>query len=256
MINHNEIFRCNDEHGTIIVYEYKKFRIMTFDSPFEQSKACMGNPLYIDHEYMQAMLLPLLQVTPAHVTILGLGAGTAASCLYYAYLDTRVVAVEWRQAVIDIAYRYFDLPEDNRLEVRHCDAMSWLEQCADQSTDLLLSDLYHAYAMNDIQFDKTFFDHCHRVLSSEGWLTLNYHKMPSAESLTVNHLCQLFPSVFMVRVNTDNWVVVASKQETTLQAMSLMPLNNILPASLVSHLEQLQVRLVKVNRKKKKLYCV
>jgi len=251
MVNRNEIFRTADEHGTIIVYEFKKFRIMTFDSLCEQSKVCIGNPLHLDHEYMQAMLLPLLQITPKHVTMLGLGAGSMVSCLYYAYSDTKLLAVEWRQAVIDIAYQYFDLPVDKRLDVKHRNAMSWLEHAPDNSTDLILSDLYHASEVNEIQLDKVFFDHCHRVLCDQGWLSLNYHKMPSAESLAINHLCQLFPAVFMLHVNTDNWIVLACKQDISLQTMMLVTPGMMLPASLLSNLRLLQGRLLKVNRNRK-----
>jgi len=247
MTNRNEIFRTSDEHGNIIVYEFNKFRLMTFDSMCEQSKVRMGDPMYLDHEYIQAMLLPLLHLTPKHVTLLGLGGGSLASCLYYVFYDAKLLVVEWRQAVIDVAYDYFDLPRDERLEVRHREAKSWIERAENKSTDLVLSDLYHASDPHEIQFEKEFFENCHRILRDKGWLALNYHKMPTAESPAINHLCHYFPSVFMLHVNTDNWVVVACKQEITLQAMMAVAPNNNLPASLSSNLRLLQGRLLKVS---------
>lgn len=251
MVNRNEIFRTADEQGTIIVYEFKTFRIMTFDSLFEQSKASIGNPLYIDHEYIQAMLLPLLHMNPKHATLLGLGGGCLASCLYCVFQDVQLVAVEWREAIIDIAYNYFDLPRDERLQVKHQDAAVWLDNAPDNSSDMIFSDLYHALTMNELQLEKEFFENCHRVLTDHGWLALNFHKLPSADSLAMNNLCQLFPSVFMLHVNTDNWVLIACKQEMPLSVMMAAPPNNYLPASLASTLESLQPRLLKVNRKRK-----
>jgi spermidine synthase len=248
MVKGNEIFKTTDEQGTIIVYEFNKFRLMTFDSSWEQSKVRMGDPLYLDHEYGQAMLLPLLHITPSHVTLLGLGGGSLASCLYYVFYDAKLLVVEGRQAVIDIAYDYFDLPKDKRLEVKHREAKSWLEQAPDNSTDFILSDLYHATEVNEIQLEKDFIENCYRVLRNNGWLTLNYHRMPTAESCTINYLCQSFPAVFMLHVNTDNWVVVASKQEVSLQAMMSATPNNNLPLSLLSSLRLLQGRLLKINR--------
>ena len=251
MVNQNEIFRTADEYGNIIVYEFKKFRLMTFDSLCEQSKVRIDDPLYLDHEYIQAMLLPLLQINPQHVTILGLGAGSLANFLYHVYFDTTLIAIEWRKAVINIAYQYFDLPRDSRLDVKNRDALSWLEDAADKSTDLVLSDLYHATCVNEVQLEKNFFEHCHRILTDNGWLSLNYHTMPSAESLAINHLCKLFPTVFMLQLNTNNWVVVAGKQELTLAAMMAAEPNLFLPVTLSSNLRLMQGRLFKVNRKSK-----
>ena len=75
--------------------------------------------------------------------------------------------------------------------------------------------------------------------------------MPTAESLAINHLSQFFPSLFMLHLNTNNWVVLAGKEEVTLQAMLSAEPNIKLPASLSSRLHMLQGRLLKVNRKRK-----
>jgi spermidine synthase len=243
----NEIFRTSDEHGNIIIYELNKFRMMTFDSSSEQSKIRIGDPMFLDHEYIQAMLLPLLHINPKHVTLLGLGGGSLASCLYYVYFDVKLVAVEWRKAVIDIAYDYFYLPRDERLEVNHNEAGSWMEYSEDQSTDLILSDLFHALGVNEIQLENNFFENCHRTLRDTGWLVLNYHVKPKAESSALNHLCQLFPAIFTLQVNSGNWVLLASKQELTLQAMMTPTPNNNLPIMLASNLRLLQGRLLKVS---------
>jgi len=142
-------------------------------------------------------------------------------------------------------------PKDKRLEVKLRDAKLWLEQAPDGFTDFILSDLYHASEVNEVQLEKEFIENCYRVLRPNGWLTLNYHKMPTAESLTINQLCHFFPSVFMLNVNTDNWVVVASKQEVSLQAVMSVKPNMTLPAPLLSSLKLLQGRLLKVNRNRK-----
>lgn len=248
MTKNNEIFRTSDEQGSIVVYELKKFRILTFDSISEQSKVRMGDPFCLDHEYIQAMLLPLLHMKPKHVTLLGLGGGALASCLYYMFYDVKLVAIEWREAVINIAYDYFDLPKDDRLEVKNIEALSWMKKLPEKSTDLILSDLYHAAGMNSIQAEKPFFEYCQSALRDWGWLVLNYHVIPTANPSVMDDLCDCFPSVFMLSVNTENWIVIASKQEITLSSMMSTPANNHVPKSLASSLKLLQGRLLKVNK--------
>ena len=252
-IQAQELFRMSDAEGGIAVYEYKKFRTLVFDdSHLEQSKVRIGDPLYLDHEYLQAMLLPILQINPAHVALLGLGAGSLASCLYYIFYDARVTAIEWRGSVIDIAYRFFDLPKDDRLKVVEQDAMDWLQQAPDQSIDLILSDLYHADKMHEIQKQRQFFEQAQRVLTHKGWIAINYCEFPAANSPIILNICRSFPSIFMLHLNSGNWVLLATSQEISLPAMMAMPPNKSIPNGVLNTLKLLQGRLLKVSASREK----
>lgn len=242
LVRKNEIFRTQDEQGSIIVYEHRNFRILTFDSICEQSKIRIDDPFCIEHEYARAMLLPLLQASPARATLLGLGGGSLATCLFHAFPGIQILAVEWRQAVIDVAYQYFDLPQDARLVVKQGDARAWLARLPDRSSDLVLADLYHASEMHDLQLEQVFFENCRRILSEGGWLALNYHELPMADSSAMKQLHRHFPAVFLLRANTGNWVVLACTQPVMLEEMAARAVD-YLPASLLSGLRKLLGRL-------------
>ena len=66
------IHYTRDALGGILVVDYRKHRVMTFDSVFEQSKIDRRKPHLPVHEYSRAMLLPVAFAQPAHATVLGL----------------------------------------------------------------------------------------------------------------------------------------------------------------------------------------
>jgi spermidine synthase len=118
MFNKGEIVHhTRDALGSILVVDYRKHRVLTFNSVFEQSKIDRRYPYLPVHEYNRAMMLPAVFANPGHVTILGLGGGVMAGAFHHLYPECRIHAVELRQAVLDTAREFFDLPDSERLEV-------------------------------------------------------------------------------------------------------------------------------------------
>ena len=82
MFNKGEIVHhTRDALGSILVVDYRKHRVLTFNSVFEQSKIDRRYPYLPVHEYNRAMMLPAVFANPGHVTILGLGGGVMAGAL-------------------------------------------------------------------------------------------------------------------------------------------------------------------------------
>ena len=145
MFNKGEIIHhTRDALGSILVVDYRKHRVLTFNSVFEQSKIDRRFPYLPVHEYNRAMMLPAVFANPRHVTILGLGGGVMAGAFHHLYPECRIHAVELRQAVLDTAREFFDLPGSERLEVTIADARDALEKLPEASTDMILADLYNA----------------------------------------------------------------------------------------------------------------
>lgn len=206
------IHHTRDALGSILVIDYRKHRVLTFNSMFEQSKIDRRYPHLPVHEYNRAMLLPAVFANPAHVTLLGLGGGVMASALLHLYPHCRVHAVELRQAVLDTAREFFDLPDSERLTVTIADARDALEQLPDASTNMILADLYNADRMSPAQAQKQFVDDCTRVLARDGWLVMNYHRTPDPESPVFRQLKRHFAVLLAFRSKSNNTVVYASKQ--------------------------------------------
>ncbi|AOY89312.1 spermidine synthase [Marinobacter salinus] len=213
MFNQGEIIHhARDSLGSILVIDYRKHRVLTFNSVFEQSKIDRRWPHLPVHEYNRAMILPAAFNEPGHVTILGLGGGVMASAFHHLYPDCHIHAVELRQAVLDVSREFFDLPESDRLTVTIGDARAALEQMPEASTDLILADLYNSDRMSPAQAQRMFIDHCSRVLGPGGWLALNYHRTPDPDGPYFRQLKKHFSVLLMFRSKSNNTVIYASKR--------------------------------------------
>ena len=223
---------ARDDLGGILVIDYRKHRVMTFDSVFEQSKIARRHPHLPVHEYSRAMLLPVAFNQPAHITILGLGGGVVANALLHLLPDCQVHAVELRQAVVDVAREYFDLSDSRRLSVTIEDARNTLEALPDDHTDLILADMYSAERMSPVQVQQEFIKKCSRVLSDSGWIALNYHRTPDLNGAFFKQLQGEFAVVLAFKSKTNNTVIYGSKKPFELPASRdprLISLEEILP---------------------------
>ena len=231
-MNGNIVHFARDDLGGILVIDYRKHRVMTFDSVFEQSKIARRHPHLPVHEYSRAMLLPVAFGQPAHVTILGLGGGVVANALLHLLPECQVHAVELRQAVVDVAREYFDLSESPRLSVTIEDARNAFEALPDGHTDLVLADMYSAERMSPVQVQREFIKQCSRVLSDDGWISLNYHRTPDLNGAFFKQLQGEFAVVLAFKSTTNNTVIYGSKKPLKLLASKdprLISLEEALP---------------------------
>lgn len=212
MFNKGEIIHhTRDALGSILVIDYRKHRVLTFNTVFEQSKIDRRYPYLPVHEYNRAMMLPSLFANPGHVTLLGLGGGVMANAFHHLFPECRIHAIELREAVLETAREFFELPDSERLEVTIADARSALEKAPPGSTDMILADLYTADRMSPAQAQRQFVDQCARVLAEDGWLVLNYHRTPDIDGPYFRRLKRYFAVLLTFRSKSNNTVVYASK---------------------------------------------
>ncbi len=206
-----ELYRVEDDLGFIVVLQRGSKRVLSFDSYYEQSSVLMSKPYYLFHEYTQLMLLGLLFVDAKNVTLLGLGGGGLAHCLSHFYPYMTIQAVELRQAVIDVAYEWFNLPRVPHLKVYRCDAGQYLAAVEPVSTDIIFSDLYKAQGMSELQAQQDYIESCYKALTQQGWLVLNFHTLPDKDGLVMQSIRRLFSDVYVGNVIKGNWVVFCGK---------------------------------------------
>ncbi|HET8849044.1 MAG TPA: spermidine synthase [Marinobacter sp.] len=203
---------AHDRLGNILVIDDRKHRLLTFDSVFEQSKVLRASPHVPVHEYNRAMLLPIAFDEPARVTVLGLGGGALAHGLYRLLPDSHIQVFELRQRVVDIAYEWFSLPRAERLPVTVADARLAIEKQPTASTDMILTDLYSADRMSPAQSQRQFIRACSRALTDQGWLIINYHRMPEPGGNLLRELKRQFPVLMVFKSKTNNWVIYGCKR--------------------------------------------
>jgi len=205
------IHRRRDKWGDILVFDHGNHRVLTFDSNYEQSRLDKSQPALLVHYYTRAMMLGMAFIEPKHVTILGLGSGCLLQAFHDMFDETVLAVVEFRQAVVDVARKYFCLPEAPHIMITVMDAEHYLKMMTPASTDIIFADLYNADDMNSLQMQKSFLRQCHRVLTAEGWLVLNFHELPGLSSEFFSVLRSLFKEILVYHVPNENHIIYAGK---------------------------------------------
>lgn len=192
-----ELYRTEDSDGSIVVTQRGNKRLLSFGSRLEQSSVLMGKPYYLIHEYTQIMLLGLLFVDARRITLLGLGGGGLAHCLSHYFPESTIQVIEIRQAVIDIAYEWFDLPQLDNLQVVNDDALHYISNLEKSTSDIIFSDLYEAEGMSACQAQQAFIADCYKALGEQGCLVINFHDKPDAGSELMNTIESLFSEIIV-----------------------------------------------------------
>ncbi len=208
-----EIFRQYDEHGSVQVFDDGEKRYLAFGNDTEQSCILKSDAALLQYEYTRAMLLPLLFMrSPKTALVLGLGAGSVVSCLHQQLQSLKITAIELRQSVVDVAKRYFQLPDDDKLQVEVSNADDYLRQRTGEAFQLILSDIYGADNVDDLQLQERYIDQCRQHLDPQGWLALNCWRHHRRDS-DVHHLLKShFRFVGACNTQAGNWVLIASNQ--------------------------------------------
>ncbi|QLQ31144.1 MAG: methyltransferase domain-containing protein [Candidatus Thiothrix singaporensis] len=200
-----------DEFGPITVTDDGQCRILSFAANDEQSCCLKAAPHVLQFEYTQAMLLVLLFQQPRRVLVLGLGGGSLVSALHHCVPGVRITAVELRQSVIDLAYRYFQMPRGKRVQVVCGNADAYV--CAEQAhkQDVVFADLYHSCGVDDVQLKADFIARCAAILKQDGWLVLNCWNEHREDAILRKALQACFSDIRTVLTSSRNWVILAGK---------------------------------------------
>ncbi|VAW63114.1 hypothetical protein MNBD_GAMMA08-186 [hydrothermal vent metagenome] len=216
-----ELYRTEDEYGSIVVTEQDNKRILNFASDYQQSSVLTNKPYFLVHEYTQIMLLGLIFTEPKNITLLGVGGGGLVQCLNHYYPELKINAVELRKKVIDIAYKWFCFPEHKNVNVICADANQYIKQSKSETADLILSDLYDAQGMSDVQAQTDFIFHCYRHLNANGWMVINFHTLPKTGSALMGTIQSKFSSVYVCDVFKGNWILFCGKEKSCFNQLAL-----------------------------------
>lgn len=172
------IDRVYDEHGPIDVVDHGPIRSLHFGSEARQSSMYKFAPQQLCLPYTRAMMAwRLFRETWQRALMIGLGGGSLAKVLLSEFPSGEVDVVEYRARVVDVAQRYFALPQDAvRLHITIGDGGVYVRDAAQHTPgryDLLLIDAYDDVAMSPAVDGVAFYAHCRNVLTDEGMLVVN-----------------------------------------------------------------------------------
>lgn len=190
-----DLIHCaRDEFGLLEVVDTPQMRSLYFDSPVEQSRLYFHAPMSLSFEYQQvieARILERHQQKPLQrVLMLGMGGGSIASHLNALQPDIQIHIVELRQAVIDIAYDFFHLPEEPEIEVMQEDALIYIKDALSEY-DVIIVDVFDNEGLPGPFTSQDFQQNLLKNLKTNGLILFNLwaHQDPHTKQQTEQIIC-------------------------------------------------------------------
>jgi spermidine synthase len=164
-------------------------RYLRFDNTY-QSGMPLARPFGTAFEYADFFHLARAYKPDArNILFIGLGGGSSPKRLWRDFPDMRIQAVELDPAVVDVARRFFELPEDPRLQVAVEDGRRYLDD-DDRTWDAIMIDAFYADAIPFHLFTNEFMEMVRSKLNPGGVVITNTIGSMTGES------SRLFRSVY------------------------------------------------------------
>lgn len=172
------VHQQSTDDGVIEVVDHGDIRSLHFGTFPRQSSMSRSRPHSLELTYTQAMMASLLLMPkPERVLVVGLGGGSLVKFVLHHFPDCHIDVVEYRQDVIEVAQRFFDVPANlPNLAFYHADARDWLLQHFlddREAYDLLLVDAYDHAGMSSSLDAQHFFDLCAGAVNARGVMSIN-----------------------------------------------------------------------------------
>lgn len=180
------IFATQDSDGLIEVIDHDGIRSLYFGTRACQSSMQLSDPAILTLGYTRSMLAALLfRSDPARILLIGLGGGSLARFLLQHLPDAEITCAETRTSVVELARRYFHLPEDPRLHIHITDGASFLDACPEHSFDLILIDAFDSVGVHPSVCMPEFHRASRRALSPGGVVSINLWTTPGSSYETL-----------------------------------------------------------------------
>ena len=215
------IYETESFYNVIRIYEQNGLRVMKLNNPaWRQSY----RPTVLLNSYREYFNLAPILARVDSVLILGMSAGASIHELRYFFNHITIDAVEIDPKVVELAGKYFDIKEDNKLRIYTEDAKTFLLK-NDKQYDFIEIDLFQGGP--EIPFytaTREFFQQVYDRTSANGIIMMNVIGTPQKEGLgklvygVANTVSGAFGSVYLFPVGM-NTLVIATKNRTDPEAL-------------------------------------
>jgi spermidine synthase len=166
------LFRRDTQYHRILVTEANGERTLRFDRS-RQTSVDVSDPVVSRIRYPDYLHLAFAVKPDAkRVLVLGLGGGALPARMLRDYPDVTVDAVEIDPVVVDVAERFFALPDDERLRVYTEDARRYVQRTGERY-DVVVVDCYHSDALPFHLTTQEFFEEISDLLEPDGVCAYN-----------------------------------------------------------------------------------
>jgi len=136
------LFRKDTEYHRLAVVQDGNTRVLRFGASF-QSAMHVGRPFETVFAYTDLLSLGMLyRPETSSMLFLGLGGGSAPKRMWHDFPKLQIEVVELDPVVIDVARRYFAVPDDPRLRIENEDGRLFLAK-TDRRWDVIAIDVFY-----------------------------------------------------------------------------------------------------------------
>ncbi|MBR1623627.1 MAG: fused MFS/spermidine synthase [Pseudobutyrivibrio sp.] len=167
-------------------------------SIYQKEKGSTG--MYYDYAIASLYMAGISDDTGADVLILGNGSGTFATQCERYFDNINITGVEIDQKITDLAYEYFELPED--IDVVTYDGRAYLN-AIDSKYDVIMVDAYQDITIPFQMSSVEFFSEVKNHLKDNGVMVVNMNMRSDSEGNINEYLSDTIGSVFPYMYTTD-----------------------------------------------------
>lgn len=203
--------------NNIYVHENSKHRWIIFNERFIQSLMDKKNPKKMLIPYLKILIL-FQKMYPGTTCLLGLGAGSLVHHLLHPQFPLRVVEI--LPDMIEIAKKFFQLPQTPQLTIECSCANTYLEQ-TDEKFDHIIVDLGDRDGFPLALKNKAFIENIFAKLQSNGFLAFNI-----SQFYDIGEFKRLIKEVFgdypVVIEAGGNWILLVRKHHHKMSLIEIL----------------------------------
>ncbi len=169
------IHQSHWNHQLIEVIDDGDSRSLYFGGSVLQSSMFLSAPQKLALSYTRYMMASLLlDDEPERILVVGVGAGSLVRFLHHHLPKALIDAIDCSDQVLDLASRYFHLPQSPGVRIHCRDGRKFLAERLDEHNyDLILVDAFDTAGMSRQIYNADFFECCRDHLSISGILSIN-----------------------------------------------------------------------------------
>lgn len=178
------------------IYNGRKARVLYSGGRTPQSGLAQDDDPELLFEYNQRFMEIVESIRPASVLLIGGGTFTLPKALLERFHDIKIDAVEIDQLLPQLAEKYFDLPNDPRLNIIVGDGRDYINECQIKY-DMIIIDAFSKYDIPTSLFAIEAVREYSRCLNKNGIIAMNFISRYHTYKTTLAHrLVATFQAVF------------------------------------------------------------
>lgn len=218
----------SSEYGTYRIvdttYNRRPARILYGSDNSPQSGTALDDDEELLFDYNQRFMEMIMSCQPKKILVIGGGTCTLPSAAHRLFPDLEIDVIEIDKLLIELAYRFFELPRSPRLRVFINDALHHLASTKERY-DMIIIDAFHGYTIPPHLLEPKTILMYKNHLTDRGVIAINViseykQNQPSLANETVDALSQVFSDVAVYQSDPDyqpgadqNLLLAASSQE-------------------------------------------